>query len=297
MDVSIIILTKNAGEGFNHLLHSIFNQKIDEEYEVIVIDSGSMDGTVAIAKQYPIRMIEIEPERFHHGKTRNFGGDLSSGRILVFITQDALPIHNDWLQKLIEALKDPEVAMVVGRQIPWPDTKPPEKFFYGYYFPEKKIEIFPGAQDYYRDNLFISNVNSAIKRSVWQSLRFSENILRGEDKEFAKRLLLTGWKIIYQPEAVVYHAHNFSLISAFRTSIDIGTALGQNAGMPRSKNWIAGRLAYFFEEAFYLASLEKWWKWIPYSLLYEMSKLSGVILGWLTNKLSQNRMRPKHFHE
>lgn len=297
MDVSIIILTKNAGGRFNHLLHNIFNQKIKEEYEVIVIDSGSIDETVVIAKQYPIKMIEIEPEQFHHGKTRNLGGELSSGRILVYLTQDALPIDNDWLQKLTEALKDPEVAMVVGRQIPWPNTKPPEKFFYYYYFPEEKMEIFQGIHDYYRDNLFISNVNSAIQRSVWQNLRFSENIIRGEDKEFAKRLLLSGWKIIYQPEAIVYHAHDFSLVSAFRTSVDIGIALSQNAGMPRSKNWIAGRVAYFFEEAFYLASIEKWWKWIPYSILYEMSKLSGVIVGWLINQLFQNGMKSKAVHE
>ncbi len=157
--------------------------------------------------------------------------------------------------------------------------------------------MLPEASDYYRDNLFISNVNSAIKRDIWHTFRFSENIIRGEDKEFAKRLLLAGWKIIYQPEAIVYHAHDFTLISAFRTSVDIGTALSQDAGMPRSKNWIAGRLEYFVKETIYMASVKKWWKWIPYSILYEMCKLSGVIVGWLINKSFQNRMRPETLHE
>ncbi len=166
MDISIIILTKNAGENFAPLLRRLFSQKFEGSHEVVVIDSGSTDGTIEVAQGYPVKITRIRPEEFHHGKTRNLGAELSRGKILVYITQDALPLHDSWLQKLTEGLNEPQVAMVIGRQIPWPNTKPPEKFFYSYYFPEQKVEVVINAPEYYGDTMFKSNVNAAIKREV-----------------------------------------------------------------------------------------------------------------------------------
>ncbi len=284
MDASIIILTKNAGKNFFTLLRQLSHQKFDDNYEVIVIDSGSTDGTSEIAQSFPVKMVRINPEEFHHGKTRNLGAGLSSGRILVYITQDALPLHDDWLQELTEDLKEPDVAMVVGRQIPWQDAKPPEKFFYNYYFPEHRIEVVRNASDYYRDNMFISNVNSAIRREVWQSFKFSEDVALGEDKELAKRVLLAGWKIIYRPDAAVYHSHDFHLWSIFRRCIDTGMALSQGINVPRSKNWVIQRLGYFVREVGYIVTNKGWLKWLPYSVAYETVKVSGTALGWINGK-------------
>ena len=288
MDVSVIILTKNAGEGFATLLQRLFSQKFDGNYEIIVIDSGSSDGTPEIAQSFPVKFVLIKPDEFHHGRTRNLGAEQASGRILVYLTQDALPLHDNWLRKLTDDLKNPQVAMVVGRQIPWQNTKPPEKFFYSYYFPEYKIEVVPSASDYYRDNMFISNVNSAIKKDVWQQFKFSEDIVLAEDKEFAKRILHAGWKIVYQPDAVVYHAHDFSLRSIFKRSMDAGTALSQKVNVPRSRNWVINRLGYFAREAKYIVRNEGGWKWLPYSAAYEASKLLGVVLGWLRARMQRN---------
>jgi len=288
MDVSVIILTKNAGEDFATLLQRLFSQNFDGNYEIIVIDSGSADGTPEIAQSFPAKIIRIKPEEFHHGRTRNLGAEQASGRILVYITQDALPLDDDWLHELTDDLENPQVAMVVGRQIPWQTTKPPEKFFYSYYFPEQKIEVVRGASDYYRDNMFISNVNSAIKRDVWQQFKFSEDIILAEDKEIAKRILLAGWKIVYRPDAVVYHAHDFSLRSIFQRSVDAGIALSQGINVPRSKNWLINRLGYFAREAKYIVSNEGGWKWLPYSVAYEASKLLGVAVGWLRKRMSRN---------
>jgi rhamnosyltransferase len=284
MDISIVVLTKNAGDGFGTLLQRLFSQKFNGDYEVIVIDSGSTDNTVAVAQSFPVKMTRIRAEEFHHGKSRNLGAELSNGRILVYITQDALPLYDDWLQKLTEDLKDPKVAMVVGRQIPWQDAKPPEEFFYYYYFPEHRIEIISNASDYYRDNMLISNVNSAIRREVWQRFKFSEGIALGEDKELAKHVLLAGWKIIYRPDAAVYHSHDFDLWAIFRRFVSSGTVLQQGINAPRSRNWVIQRLGYFLREAWYVASGEEWWKWLPYSVLYECSKLLGIGVGWLKSK-------------
>lgn len=284
MDASIIILTKNAGKNFFTLLQRLSEQKFDGNYEIIVIDSGSTDGTPEAGQSFPVKMVRINPEEFHHGKTRNLGAELSNGRILVYITQDALPLHDDWLRGLTDDLKEPDVAMVVGRQIPWQDTKPPEKFFYYYYFPEHRIEIVPNASDYYRDNMFISNVNSAIRREVWQRFKFSEGVVLGEDKELAKRVLLAGLKIIYRPDAAVYHSHDLDLSSLFRRCVSTGTVLQQGLKVPRSKNWAIQRLGYFVKEAGYVVTNKGWLKWLPYSVAYETIKVLGTALGWIKGK-------------
>jgi rhamnosyltransferase len=288
MDVSIIILTKNAGEGFATLLQRLSSQKFEGNYEIIVIDSGSTDSTSEIARSYPVKFISIKPEEFHHGSTRNFGAEQATGTVLVYITQDALPLDDDWLHKLTDDFGDAQVAMVVGRQIPWQTTKPPEKFFYSYYFPEHRIEVVSGASDYYRDNMFISNVDSAIRTDVWKQFRFAEDIVLAEDKEFARRILPAGWKIVYRPDAVVYHAHDFSLRSIFRRSVDAGTALKQKVNVPRSKNWVTNRFGYFVKEARYIMANNGWWKWLPYSAAYESSKLLGVVIGWLRERTKRS---------
>ncbi len=141
VDTSIIILTKENGANFPRLLDRIYSQQYNNSYEVIVIDSGSTDGTLEAARQYPLKLAQIKPEEFHHGGTRNFGAEVAQGKYLVYITQDALPKNNDWLQKMTDNFADPQVAMVAGRQIPWESSKPPERFFYYYYYPnQNKLE-------------------------------------------------------------------------------------------------------------------------------------------------------------
>lgn len=286
MDASIIILTKNAGENFRQLLVRVFSQQFDGRFEVLMVDSGSTDNTLKIAREFPVIITEIRPNEFHHGKTRNFGADLSKGSVLVYITQDALPLKNDWLQKLTNNFEHPNVAIVCGRQLPWETTKPPEKFFYVYYFPQVKIMLKRGASDYYHDNMFISNVNSAVRRDVWQQFKFSETIIMAEDKEFAKRILSAGWSIIYEPDAAVYHAHDFSLWSAFKRCIDFGVSYSHGVkGLPKSEgSAISKALRYFTEELKYLES-NGYLKWLPYSMLYEVSKLLGMLLGKIRGKV------------
>ena len=289
MDASVIILTKNAGGNFEPLLGRIFSQKFDGDYEVLVIDSGSTDDTLKIAQESPVKIVRIQPEEFHHGRTRNLGAQLSHGNILIYITQDALPLNDNWLQKLADNFADRKVAMVVGRQIAWQTTRPPERFFYIHNFTEQRIMVTLGAHDYYNDNIFISNVNSAISREIWQQFKFSEKVIMAEDKELAKRLLNAGWSIVYEPEAAVYHSHDLSLREAFQKSSCFGIALVQGAGgLPRSRNWVMRRLRYLIAEIRYIAHNTAWWKWLPYSMVYEVSKLLGVAVGWLRGKAQAN---------
>lgn len=282
MKASIIVPTKNAGEGWGRLLQNLLSQNFEGEYEIIVIDSGSTDGTVDIARSYPVRLVQIPPEEFHHGRTRNLGATLARGEILVYITQDALPVRRDWLRKLVDNFADPSVAVVYGRQIPWEHHKPPEKFFRLYYFPDFKIRVTSRDSDYYRDNMFASDNNSALKKNIWQKFRFSEKVIFAEDVELAGRLLRAGWTLIYEPEAPVHHSHDESLREIFDRYFLWGIALRQGAGgLPRSRNRVGHILGYTFQEMKFALSHDRWWYWVPYSIAFRISKVLGVTCGYL----------------
>lgn len=287
MDVSIIILTNNAGEKFTSLLRCIFSQKFEGTYEVLIIDSGSIDNTLKVAQDFPTRITRIKPEEFHHGNTRNLGAELATGKILVYITQDALPLNDNLLKRLTEDFQNPDVGMVVGRQIPWQTIKPPEKFFYYYYFPNFHIVIDNNISSYYRDNVFISNVNSAIRKNVWQQFKFSEKIIMTEDKEFAGRILANDLKIVYQPDAAVYHAHDFGIRTIFWRSVDYGISLRQGANnLSRSHRLsISKLLKYYALEIKYLIQ-SRCIQWVPYCIIYECSRNLGTILGM--NRLAKH---------
>ena len=122
MDATIVIPAKNGGALFDKVLAKVFEQETKYEYEVICVDSGSTDNTVDIIKKYPCKLYEIAPSEFGHGKTRNYGASKGTGEFIVFITQDALPVDNHWLENLIDAMKlDESVVGGFGRHLPYPD--------------------------------------------------------------------------------------------------------------------------------------------------------------------------------
>lgn len=280
VDISVIILTKNGGANFPRLLERIYSQQYSGSFEAIVIDSGSTDGTLAVAGKYPLKIVQIKPHEFHHSRTRNLGAELAQGKYLVYITQDALPLDDKWLQNLTADFNDPQVAMVVGRQIPWESTKPPEKFFYYYNFPDFKIVVKSGADDYYHDNVFISDVNSAYRKDILLKYRFKEDIVMAEDKETAARMLAGGWTITYEPAATVYHAHDYTIRQLFNRALDYGLALRQGAAaLPASKMTRLRRLLVLIRYEIKFLQIYGGWRWLPYIFAYNSSMYLGLFLG------------------
>ncbi|MCD6493652.1 MAG: glycosyltransferase family 2 protein [Archaeoglobaceae archaeon] len=277
MDASVIILTKNAGSRFEELMKKLGNQSY-QDFEIIVIDSGSVDGTLKIAKRYGCRIHEIKPEEFHHSKTRNLGAKIAKGDYLIYITQDALPIDNKFLENLIKPLENDEIAGVYGRQIAYPNAKPMEKFFYLYFYPEERKVItssdLGNLVDFYVSNVYISDVCSAMKKEVWKKINFDESIIMAEDKKWAIDVLKSGYKLVYEPKAIVYHSHNYSIISTFRRRFNDGVAMKQICG---SGKVTSKGLSYFVGEMKYLLKNHK--IWVPYALVYNVARFAGVFLG------------------
>jgi rhamnosyltransferase len=131
------------------------------------------------------------------------------------------------------------------------------------------------------DATLFSNVNSAIRRSVWEDFRFAEDIIMSEDQEWAARVLLAGYLLRYEPLAAVRHSHPYSIRSAFRRFFDSGVSADRTylAGARPSARVLRGAAwRYGVGEVCWLWRSGRW-RWIPYAAVYETSKFAGLQLG------------------
>ncbi len=226
IESSITIITKNEGPNIGPCLEAVYSQKDVGPFEVVLVDSGSTDATVEIARRYPVRIEQIPAEAFHHARTRNLATSLTSGPIIVGLSGDAIPASNTWLRNMIANFSDPSVGAVYGRQLPKPGCTAERHGTFEMIYGDKKIVKDPAHRSGagYRFYHF-SDVNAAIRRSIWENTPFPEELKTFEDLGIAKRILDQGWKIVYDPEAAVFHSHRYTSVQLFKRYFDIGYTL------------------------------------------------------------------------
>jgi rhamnosyltransferase len=226
VELSILLLTKNGAHDLERLLPALYAQKGIAPFEVIAIDSGSTDGTLDVLRRFPVRLEQIPPETFHHARTRNFAAGLARGGILIFLSQDATPASEVWLNTMISNFDDPKVGAVYGRQIPKPGSSLERQDALDAVYGEQKVVKDPAHRTGtgYRFYHF-SDVNAAIRRSVWEAARFPEDLRVFEDLGIAKLILEGGWKIVYEPKSSVFHSHSHTTVGLFKRYFDIGYTL------------------------------------------------------------------------
>ena len=228
IDVSIVIPARNEGETIGQCMDAVCQQDTLYKVEMIVIDSGSTDNTPDVVKFYPlVKLIQIEPEAFGHGKTRNMGADMAAGHYIVFLNADAIPVNTHWLNALIDPLKEnKDVAGVFSRHIP-------KKGCYLYMVRDlqnsmpKKRMVRTGTGIGRLDFMLFSTVSAAIRRDVWQQYPFDRDIIIAEDQAWAKKVLNKGLKILYEPASMVYHSHNYTPRQLMENKRKIGQASGR----------------------------------------------------------------------
>ncbi|HEX6713469.1 MAG TPA: glycosyltransferase family 2 protein [Thermoleophilaceae bacterium] len=282
--ISILIPVRDGGADLTRCLDAIAAQQIDDDYEVLVIDSGSRDGTAARARKHGARVHEIGASQFHHGRTRNLAGSLARGDILVWTTHDAYPEDEHWLDRLTAPLRarEPGVGGVYGRQIAHDDASPPERYFLDFlYGSEARVQRAAGVDELTMETTLYSNANSAMPRELFERFPFADDVLIAEDQDWSRRVLLAGYSIRYEPRAAVCHSHPYTLFTAFRRFFESGVAGSRTflAGGDTAKRTLRRKgLDYARGELRWLVRSGNA-RWIPYTCVYDGLKFVAIQLG------------------
>ncbi len=218
--VSVAIPTRNGGARFREVLEALEGQ--DLGFELLIVDSGSSDGTPEAAVAAGARVVSIAPRDFQHGRTRNLAIGLSSGDRIVLLTQDARPARPDCLRRLVSALDDPAIDGAWARQTPRPGCDPILEWRLGIWMrrgqalvrqtlapgdPRSARRVFGelAARDRV-DRCAFDHVAACIRRSSWERHPLPE-VSFGEDVAWAREVLLAGGSLAWQPAALVEHSH------------------------------------------------------------------------------------------
>src|SRR5438105_1761093 len=187
--VSIVVRCYNEEAHIGRLLSGILQQTI-KDFEIILVDSGSTDATLSIARQYPVHILHITPREFSFGRSLNKGCAAAEGDLLVFASAHVYPLYEDWLEKLIYPLEQCEaVALSYGGQRGNEATKYSEHQVFAHWFPPEPNDD--------QDHPFCNNANAAVRRSVWERFPYDEQLTGLEDLDWAKRVMRAGYKIAY----------------------------------------------------------------------------------------------------
>ena len=292
---SIVIPVKNGGEKFIDVCESVAAQQLDGKFEVICVDSGSTDGSQGIARDHGFCVIEIPSAEFGHGKTRNFGASQGSGEYIVFLTHDAIPADNNWLQLLIKPLKeDPAVVGAFSRHIAHKGADPFIKW--------ELDQHFAGLANYpichitdredYESNLslqqvyhFFSDNASCLRRNVWEIYPLPE-VQFAEDQIWAKTIIEVGYKKAFAVESVVKHSHSFGPWETLQRSFDESRAFHKLFGYKLCDSWksVAKSSIYLCKRDLGNAFNNGWWRTHPlksFSKIFEaFTRPFGHYLGW-----------------
>lgn len=216
MKTSVIIITKNQKSFLQKSLPILLNQNFKAPYEILVVDSGSIDGSIKYLQSLPVKLIKVRLEAFNYAKVFNIAAQKAKGEYLVRLSGDAIPIGKNWLTEMIKPFKDPKVGATYGiytitgaKGYGYPDYWPAERF------PKKltKYSIEPTPFMTQKNNEKVYNLAGAccaIRRKIWQKRPFNEKLQAGEDAEYAWFLHLVGWDIVCNPKAKVIHEHRLS---------------------------------------------------------------------------------------
>jgi rhamnosyltransferase len=281
--ISVVIPVKDGADDLVRCLDGISRQRVDEEVEVVVVDSGSRDGSVERAQSLGARVHSIPARDFHHGRTRNLGAELARGETLVFTSQDAYAATDSWLASLTSALRrDDAIAGVYGRQLPHEDARPPERYFLDFlYGPEPRVQRLEREDELSFEVTLFSNVNSAMPRRIWEAYPFDHDIVMSEDQEWSRRVLLAGQTIVYEPGAAVHHSHAYSVFDAMRRFFDSGASAERSyvaeGSSSKAALWKAGARYAQGEISWLWTTGQR--RWIPYAAVYELAKFVGLQLG------------------
>ena len=213
--IGVVIRTLNESELLGRCLETLKAQRGGFDLDVVVVDSGSTDNTIDIAREHGARVIEIAPADFDYSTALNVGINESRGELVVLLSAHAIPLDDLWLSHMTAPFADERVAGVTGGQVPWPGAPWWEVVRLSRAFGDSR-RAWADADS---DGLMFSNAASCIRRGDWRDAPFT--LPAAEDLDWAQRMVAARRVIVYEPAATVYHSHDETPRAQARRMIDI----------------------------------------------------------------------------
>lgn len=241
--VSIIIPTLNGGKKFERQLSMLGRQEYPGPIELLVVDSGSTDGTAERAEAAGAKVRRIAPEAFHHARTRNAALENATYERVLFLVQDAIPCSSRWLHTLAASLDQYAAVAAYAAQVPDEDADAFACFetdTHRVYLGSRPIlQALEGASEFDRlpyDQAYrmirMDNVSALYRKPNLEADPFPE-VSFAEDMAWARKMVLKGHGILYQPEAQVRHSHNRSALYGFHRQVVNSRSCAQILGRVR----------------------------------------------------------------
>ena len=233
--VSIILRSYNEGWALSDTLHALRAQDFTN-WELIVIDSGSTDGSAGLIRAAnPAHFIQIQPHEYNPSRVMNHGMRLARSEFGIFLNADATPQGNRWLRPLVSALQNPKTAAVFGRQIPRPDCQAVYACDYD--------RCFGPNRESAKWDHFFSMVSSGLRKDIWSRRGFLEKLQYAEDDEYTRWARSEGYHVVYCPDSIVMHSHNYTPAQAYKRSFGDARALAASwSRSPKEFNWLRTQL-------------------------------------------------------
>lgn len=291
LKTSLLIPTYNAGALWQKVLRSI-DQQTFTFHQKLIIDSGSTDDTISLARASGFKVIQIPQQEFNHGRTRQLLIEKAAGSdIGIFITQDAILASPDSIDKLVHAFHDPAIGLAYGRQLPHERARPLETHARLFnYPPQNAVRSYADKDQMGFKVFFCSNSFAAYRISALQQAGgFPSESIMGEDAIISAKLLLENYKIAYVADAAVLHSHSYTYVQEFKRYFDTRVFHEQNKwlidkyGKPTGEGirYICSELRYMIKN--HPLSLPRVFgstlaKWLGYSLGKYYRKVPNSIL-------------------
>ncbi|MEI7533283.1 MAG: glycosyltransferase [Verrucomicrobiae bacterium] len=217
--VSIIMRSFNEAWALQGTLPALAAQDF-KNWELIVIDSGSSDGSQELIRAaQPAHFVQITPKEYNPSRVMNQGMRLAKSEFGIFINADATPQGANWLRPLVNALQNPKTAACFGQQIPRPDCQA--------VFANDYDRCFGPNRESAKWEHFFSMVSSGLRKDVWAKRGFREDLQYAEDDEYTRWCKAQGFDVVYVPESVAMHSHNYTPEQSYKRAFGDARAIGK----------------------------------------------------------------------
>jgi len=298
MNVGILVPTLNAGINWEKFLTSLDHQSLSVKRKII-LDSGSQDNTVALAKNHGFEVQFIDKKDFDHGYARQLLSEAAPDcDILIYLTQDAILKGSNALSNLVRAFDDKKTGLAYGRQLPHDGAKVLETHARLFNYPP--ISVVKELKD--KNKLGIktascSNSFAAYRRQAFAEVGgFPTQTIFAEDVIVGGKMLIKGWNIAYVSDSEVYHSHDYTVVEEFKRYFDIGVYHATNMWLIDEFGKADGEgLKYLKSEVKYV--IKNNILVLPKMIASIGAKFLGYKLGMMHDKLSLTQKKNLSMHK